>query len=458
MVAVEMVFPVPVPIRMGYTLQPLTHLIQGVDLLGPLLLTATLVSLNVAVYAGAAATLRRTRVQWVEVTVGPALVLLLFWYGTVRMPSIVGAMASAPSLRVGVIQPGLGPIEKWRAPVEGLVRCRRGSEAAERRGAELTVWPEAACNVRRFAPGRLERRTRSRRAAACRSCSEPSCADGRATAPRRNSAVMTTPDGKITGVYDKMRLVPVSEALPSWVASSWLRRFAQLRTRIEPGDFPRSLPLDHRGRRWSIGALICYEDVMPGYVRRVIGATATDGLVSLSNDSWFGETAEPRGHLQVAAFRAVEQRRFLVRATNTGVTALVDPRACRRQARPFQTAVMLGEVRLLRGQTLYQRWGDILGPLPRDPGPGRRASAAQARGPCQGGRVMHPILTRLPGWVPLIGGAAVYSYGSMLGLSFAFGWLIVLTLAARDGILPPRPAASSRPRWSVQSSGPVSCS
>ena len=184
MVAVEMVFPVPVPIRMGYTLQPLTHLIQGVDLLGPLLLTATLVSLNVAVYAGAAATLRRTRVQWVEVTVGPALVLLLFWYGTVRMPSIVGAMASAPSLRVGVIQPGLGPIEKWRAPVEGLVRCRRGSEAAERRGAELTVWPEAAYTVRRFAPGRLERRTRSRRAAACRSCSEPSCADGRATAPR----------------------------------------------------------------------------------------------------------------------------------------------------------------------------------------------------------------------------------------------------------------------------------
>jgi phosphatidylglycerol:prolipoprotein diacylglycerol transferase len=49
---------------------------------------------------------------------------------------------------------------------------------------------------------------------------------------------------------------------------------------------------------------------------------------------------------------------------------------------------------------------------------------------------MHPILTTLPGWVPLIGGAAVYSYGSMLGLSFAFGWLIVLTLAARDGISP----------------------
>ena len=114
--------------------------------------------------------------------------------------------------------------------------------------------------------------------------------------------------------------------------------------------------------QWRISTPICYEAARPGFVRRMVREARPHLLATLSNDSWFGDSQEPWIHLAMAKLRAVENRRYLVRATNSGVSAVIDP-AGRIVAR---TGVLTREnlravVHALDGQTVYARLGDWAG-------------------------------------------------------------------------------------------------
>jgi apolipoprotein N-acyltransferase len=117
----------------------------------------------------------------------------------------------------------------------------------------------------------------------------------------------------------------------------------------------RALPLGP----YRIGVLICYEDILPGFARRVVRETRPHLLVNLTNDAWFGDTNEPWIHLALAKLRAVEHRRFLARATNTGVSAVIDPagRVVTRSG-TFTRETLQAEVALLDTTTVYARVGD----------------------------------------------------------------------------------------------------
>lgn len=111
-----------------------------------------------------------------------------------------------------------------------------------------------------------------------------------------------------------------------------------------------------------LGVYICYEDLMPGFVRRIMAVQ--DGrrpqvMFNLTNDSWFGDTIEPFVHLALAAFRSVEQRRVLVRSTNTGISAVVDAAGRIGPTVPqLQEGSLVVRVPLLEGTTVYQVIGD----------------------------------------------------------------------------------------------------
>ena len=107
--------------------------------------------------------------------------------------------------------------------------------------------------------------------------------------------------------------------------------------------------------------LICYEDVIPDLARQATLAGA-QLLVNLTNDAWFGDTAAPYQHHIIASFRAIENRRTLLRSTNSGLTAIVDPLGrTTSYLKPFSEGVILTEVALLSGFTLYTRYfGDLL--------------------------------------------------------------------------------------------------
>jgi apolipoprotein N-acyltransferase len=135
-----------------------------------------------------------------------------------------------------------------------------------------------------------------------------------------NSAILLSPSGEFIGQYDKMHLVPFGEYLP---LQSWLRSLGPLVDEVShfrPGSEPVVLPAGEA----RLGTFICFEAVFPALIRR-FPEHGADLLVNISNDGWFGRSAAPAQHLNMARMRAVETRRFLVRATNTGISAVVDP-------------------------------------------------------------------------------------------------------------------------------------
>ncbi|HZQ91725.1 MAG TPA: apolipoprotein N-acyltransferase [Terriglobales bacterium] len=135
-----------------------------------------------------------------------------------------------------------------------------------------------------------------------------------------NSAALVGPNGEWVARYDKVHLVPFGEYVPFRP----LFAFAEKLTK-EVGDFSRGSErrvLDLGGRK--VGAFICYESVFPDEVRQFTKNGARL-LVNISNDGWFGESGAPGQHLNMARMRAIENQRWLLRDTNTGITASIDP-------------------------------------------------------------------------------------------------------------------------------------
>jgi apolipoprotein N-acyltransferase len=126
------------------------------------------------------------------------------------------------------------------------------------------------------------------------------------------------------------------------------------------GDFEggRTYTIFHlpQGR---FGVTICYEAIFPDQVRRYVKEGA-DFLVNITNDAWFGRSAAPAQHLAMAALRAAENHRYLIRAANTGISAIVDPEGRILQASDiFVPAVISGRIRAERDATFYTRFGDL---------------------------------------------------------------------------------------------------
>ena len=167
-----------------------------------------------------------------------------------------------------------------------------------------------------------------------------------------NSAVLLKPDGSEVGRYDKIDLVPFGEFVPS--AFSFVNRISR-----ETGDFAPGTDikiLQAAGNR--LGVFICYESAFPDLVRRFSKAGA-NVLVNLSNDAYFGRSEARLQHLALVRMRAVESRRFIVRSTNDGITAVIDPAGRIRKRLPGYREVA-AEVRYgtLNAKTFYAEHGD----------------------------------------------------------------------------------------------------
>ena len=174
-----------------------------------------------------------------------------------------------------------------------------------------------------------------------------------------NSAILIAPGGDFVARYDKVHLVPWGEYVPFKSVFS----FAQSLTH-EVGDFSRGTErtvFTLRGRGFNdekVGVFICYESIFPDEIR-LFALNGAQLLVNISNDGWFGETGAPGQHLNMARMRAIENRRWVLRSTNTGITASIDPYG----------RVVASEPRNIRGSlrarfafaadtTFYTRHGD----------------------------------------------------------------------------------------------------
>ncbi len=169
-----------------------------------------------------------------------------------------------------------------------------------------------------------------------------------------NSAELVAPNGDWLARYDKIHLVPFGEYVPFKDLFSFARKLTKEVGDYIPGTQRLVLPV----HSYKLGTFICYESIFPDEIREF----ANNGaglLVNISNDGWFGETGAPGQHLRMARMRAIENNRWVLRATNTGITATIDPygRVIQQARRNVQVAVNM-PYGVVTSTTFYTRHGD----------------------------------------------------------------------------------------------------
>ncbi|GIX48803.1 MAG: apolipoprotein N-acyltransferase [Candidatus Tectimicrobiota bacterium] len=357
-VALDYLFPRVFPWYLGVTQFRALPLIQSADLVGVHGITFLLLagsSFGTALLSRAvvpAAARRRMGLAFA------GLFLLNLGYGLWQLARLPERLARAPSLRLAVIQPNIGIGEKGRHDLRAqhLARQVAMSLDALAQHPALIVWPETmypfsvSAQAQRLAlpPLPEEHRTTHWLVGALTYAQR---ADQRQVF---NSALLVGPDSRIVGRYDKQRLLAFGEYIPLQRYLPFLRGISPTIGNLTPGagglvTLPQGI---------TLGPLICYEDILPALSRQAVRSGA-QLLVNLTNDAWFGDTRAPYLHRMLAAFRAIEHRVYLVRATNTGLTSIIDPLGREGAALPlFERGTLIASVQPLRLSTVYTRLGD----------------------------------------------------------------------------------------------------
>jgi apolipoprotein N-acyltransferase len=299
------------------------------------------------------------RLQTLLLAAGVAGVLL--WAPKVLSPAS-HASASNGTIGVALVQGNIDQALKWDPAMQSAtVEHYRGlSLQAAEQAPVLIVWPETAVPFfLRYEPD-LRRQVLDIAAETGSHLlvgspdMEPGSV-GLGIDRYFNSAFLISPQGQLLGKYDKIHMVPFGEYVPLKSVLFFVNRLAH-----GIGDFEGGATytvFEVPGGRF--GATICYEAIFPNQVRRYVRDGA-DFLVNITNDAWFGRSAAPAQHLAMAALRAAENRRYLIRAANTGISAIVDPSGRILQASDiFVPAVVSGRIRPGGGLTFYTRHGDL---------------------------------------------------------------------------------------------------
>lgn len=253
-----------------------------------------------------------------------------------------------------MIQPNMPEKDDWTQQQATHTRDQLVSftmDAAERAHPQLIIWPEVPGPIYYY-----DDPTFRDEAGALAMTNHSNFLFGTvAQTPQRqplNSAVLLSPDGTVVDRYDKINLVPFGEYVPPLFG--WVNRISPEISDFVPGNRIVVFPVgDHR-----IGTFICYESVFPAEVRQFV-KTGAQLLVNISNDGYFGHSSAREQHLEIARMRAIENDRWLLRVTNDGITAAIDPGGHITLRLPmYQLSSALAKYNYRDGITLYTNIGD----------------------------------------------------------------------------------------------------
>jgi apolipoprotein N-acyltransferase len=363
-VASELLFPLLFPWYYAATVHKVALLTQLADLGGPILVGLALVAPNLALAELAIARLEGRKPIVQTLAIGAGTLVLTCLYGAVRIRMVDAAAAAAPSSVVGVVQANMGLMEKRTSLDEGLKRHLQLSQKVEHEAnADFVVWSETSA----MRAVRDETYRQELRSGVARRIGVPAIfgavivklvADDRRYV-LYNTAVSSEADGTVTGRYDKEFLLTFGEYLPFGETFPVLYKWSPNSGHFTPGTSFDPLFVDVGGTNHPVTALICYEDVLPRFTNDAVRHGDPELLVNMTNDAWFGDTAEPWEHLALAKFRAIEHRRYFVRGTNSGVSAVIDPvgRVLAKSA-TFDEEAISAPIHWMRSHTVYEVLGD----------------------------------------------------------------------------------------------------
>ena len=284
------------------------------------------------------------------------LIIGSFTYGMFRIEHVSRLTTEAATASLAVVQGNIDQDRKWKPgmqmkTIDSYIHL---SERALKKGEiDLIIWPETALpffplespfaselTQRLILPNRIELLTGAPHRHQV----------GENSSPRYyNRALLFSAAGAITGAYDKLHLVPFGEYIP-------FRRFLPFAAPVVEtmADFsPGASAAPISCQTAQIGVLICFESIFPELARHQVEQGA-DLLVNITNDAWFGRSSAPWQHLSMAVFRAVETRRSLARAANTGISAFIDPLGRLTRTSPlFVPCFLTEDLPILTGTTFY---------------------------------------------------------------------------------------------------------
>jgi apolipoprotein N-acyltransferase len=285
--------------------------------------------------------------------------ILVGWvgYGHYRLGALEKEAALNPKIKVAVVQGNIKQGEKWKKELVEATLERYAQLTGQVPGARLVIWPETAAPFFFLRTPDLTAQLQEivKKCDSYLLFGSPAWELTPEGERYFNRAYLLTPQGEVTGHYDKAHLVPYGEYVPA-------ARFFPFINKMVPmiGDFAEgpvggvvALP------EGPLGPLICFESIFP-YLSRAQVQNGARLLVNITNDAWFGNTSAPYQHLSMAVLRAVENHVCLARAANTGISAFIgaDGRIL-WQSGLFVPAAQALELPWLPGGSFYSRFGDV---------------------------------------------------------------------------------------------------
>jgi len=371
-IAGETAYPLLFPFTFAATVHDVYPLVQVAELGGPILVGLCVLApswvLSRAIIAKRTAKLEGERIsliralelirpsRWIPIMLVP---MVAFLYGMVRIVQVDEVVLHAEKVRVGIVQANMSLLDKRQNRDEGL---RRHTDLTRKLVREekidLVVWPETsvagAVDEQKAFQYYQKRATGKLGVPAIVGAVLYRDVDDARETVYFNSALISDERGHIQGRYDKQFLLLFGEYLPFGETFPVLHEWSPHSGRFSPGTSFEPL----RFRSHDIATFICYEDIVPTFVNKLMKHGKPELLVNMTNDAWFGDTSEPWEHMALAKLRAVEQRRFFVRSTNSGISGFVDPVGrLTKRTETFEKAAIAQDVAWLDSATPFSFWG-----------------------------------------------------------------------------------------------------
>ncbi|OGP74808.1 MAG: apolipoprotein N-acyltransferase [Deltaproteobacteria bacterium RBG_16_49_23] len=343
--------------NLGYSQYLNLPFIQMADITGVYGLSFVILLMN--------ASLHMVLLQWSkrtfplrEVAITILLLLGFLVYGYLRIGAVDRQMSQNSPLKISLVQGNIDQAIKWDESFqkETMKIYEKLSLKVAEGKPDLIIWPETATPF--FFQEAKEHQPLvlgiPKQTGAFLLFGTPSYKIERGKVHHYNSALMLSPAGELVGKYDKIHLVPYGEYVPlgEYLSLGSLGEgIGNFKSGKETFNF--TLP------QGKFGVLICFEIIFPDLCRRFV-KNGANFLVTITNDAWFGRTSAPYQHLTIATFRAIENRVFIARSANTGISAFIDPVGrIMNQGGIFTEEAMSGTIRLPNKKTFYTLYGDV---------------------------------------------------------------------------------------------------
>ncbi|HCG77278.1 MAG: apolipoprotein N-acyltransferase [bacterium (Candidatus Ratteibacteria) CG_4_10_14_3_um_filter_41_18] len=301
-----------------------------------------------------------TKMPKVSIALSFFILLLAFFFGIGQMKKISGI--TAKEIKVSLVQGNIPSLQKWEtfSKEKNIKIYSALTEKAAKNNPDLVIWPESAISTYLKLDRPIQKRL-FELAKAKKFYLLAGSLDQR-SGKNYNSAFLISPQGRIKDTYDKIHLVPYGEYVLGGESFPFLKRFVAKAAGFIPDFSPGENYTIFSLPEGNFATLICFEDIFSELSRRFTKKGA-NFLVNITDDSWFGDFGASQ-HFAAAVFRAVENRRYLLRTANTGLSAIIAPwgeilkKVEENGKKLFVSGFLVGEIKPVSSLSFYTKFGD----------------------------------------------------------------------------------------------------